>query len=330
MTKAKILIVEDEFVVAANLQAGLEAMGYEVTGLAASGEAALEQARLAIPVLALMDIKLRGPMDGVETALALRRELDVPVIFLTAFADDSFLDRAKLAEPLGYLLKPYQERELHSTIEMALYKLAMESRLRQSEERFRTVADFAYDLEIWRGPEGSFYYVSPSALRITGYSAQEIMDMGQPSLDMVHPEDRHILAQEFAQPLEERGAEEFEYRILHKDGHAVWVHHVCQPVVGPDGAFRGRRISIRDISRRKTAEQERDRLIDELRQALSHVKTLRGLLPICASCKKIRDDQGYWQHLECYIQEHSEAEFTHGICPECMARLYPGLGQPKE
>ncbi|MCX5814662.1 MAG: hypothetical protein NTX75_00255, partial [Proteobacteria bacterium] len=75
--------------------------------------------------------------------------------------------------------------------------------------------------------------------------------------------------------------------------------------------------------RRKRAEEERERLILELREALSKVKTLSGLLPICASCKKIRNDKGYWEQMEIYIRDHSEAEFSHGICPECAAKLYP-------
>jgi len=80
---------------------------------------------------------------------------------------------------------------------------------------------------------------------------------------------------------------------------------------------------LRDITERKNAEGERTRLILELTEALSHVKMLSGLLPICASCKKIRDDRGYWNQIESYIRQHSEAEFTHGICPDCLARLYP-------
>jgi hypothetical protein len=78
-----------------------------------------------------------------------------------------------------------------------------------------------------------------------------------------------------------------------------------------------------DISERKQAAQEREKLILDLQNALQEVKTLSGLLPICASCKKIRDDKGYWNNLELYISEHSDAEFTHGICPECAQRLYP-------
>jgi PAS domain S-box-containing protein len=82
---------------------------------------------------------------------------------------------------------------------------------------------------------------------------------------------------------------------------------------------------VHDISERKKAEEERERLILELRDALSKIKTLSGLLPICASCKKIRDDKGYWRQIESYIKEHSEVDFSHGICPACMKKLYPEL-----
>jgi PAS domain S-box-containing protein len=91
------------------------------------------------------------------------------------------------------------------------------------------------------------------------------------------------------------------------------------------GELAGRMLHLRDITRRRQAEQDKERLIRELQQALADVKTLHGLLPICASCKKIRNDQGYWQNLEGYICEHSEAEFSHGLCPDCLRRLYPDL-----
>jgi DNA-binding NtrC family response regulator len=85
--------------------------------------------------------------------------------------------------------------------------------------------------------------------------------------------------------------------------------------------------AIRYAMERKEAQAERERLIAELQEALARIRTLQGLLPICAACKKIRDDKGYWNQLESYISEHSDAVFTHGICPECLERLYPEYGQ---
>jgi hypothetical protein len=96
---------------------------------------------------------------------------------------------------------------------------------------------------------------------------------------------------------------------------------------GKDIFFAG---IIRDISERKQFEKERDRLILDLQSSLAKVKTLSGLLPICASCKKIRDDKGYWNQIEGYIRKHSDATFSHGICPECTEKLYPEYYPKKE
>jgi len=87
--------------------------------------------------------------------------------------------------------------------------------------------------------------------------------------------------------------------------------------------------NIRDITDRKKAEEERERLILKLRDALSKVRTLSGMLPICASCKKIRNDKGYWEQIETYVRDHSEADFTHGICPDCAKKLYPEFHEKK-
>jgi PAS domain S-box-containing protein len=101
----------------------------------------------------------------------------------------------------------------------------------------------------------------------------------------------------------------------------------CAPLFDRRGALCGSVHVARDITKQKTAEEERDRLIAQLQQALSTVHMLSGILPICSACKKIRDEQGEWRPLESYIMKHSEAEFSHGICPECMSRLYPGCAQ---
>ena len=97
------------------------------------------------------------------------------------------------------------------------------------------------------------------------------------------------------------------------------------PVIGSDGRNYGRIWSFRDITERKRAEGERERLIKELQDATADIKILSGLVPICSSCKKIRDDKGYWTQLEGYIQAHSQAKFSHGVCPDCMKKLYPNF-----
>jgi DNA-binding NarL/FixJ family response regulator len=134
MPNAKITIVEDERVVAADLEEKLSAMGYDVCAKAYSGEHAVSMVEREQPDLVLMDIKLEGSMDGIEAANLIKKRFNVPVIYLTAFSDEQILQRAKVAEPFGYLIKPIQLRELRSNIEMALFKAEMEKKLRNAHQ----------------------------------------------------------------------------------------------------------------------------------------------------------------------------------------------------
>ncbi|MFZ2653016.1 MAG: response regulator [Burkholderiaceae bacterium] len=137
MTATVLLIVEDQAVIAADLGDRLERMGYEVCGMAASGEESLALARQRRPALALMDIRIQGEMDGIQTAALLRSELDLPVIFLSAHSDEPTLQRAMLASPYGYLVKPFDERELHLNIEVALHKHEAERQLSAAHQEIR-------------------------------------------------------------------------------------------------------------------------------------------------------------------------------------------------
>jgi len=134
MNNSRILVVEDEPIVALDLQRRLENMGYHVPAVAASGEEALASADLAAPDLVLMDINLEGEMDGVETAERIRTHHRVPGIYLTAYSNDQTLERAKVTEPYGYLLKPFDERELQTTIEIALYRHQAQQALHRAHE----------------------------------------------------------------------------------------------------------------------------------------------------------------------------------------------------
>jgi CheY-like chemotaxis protein len=195
MTPARILVVEDEAIVALQVRSTLERHGYTVTGTCAAGDDALASIAATPPDLVLMDIRLRGSRDGVDTAAAIRSTSHLPIIYLTAHSDDATLERAHATEPYGYLLKPFDSRELCIMVEVALHK-----------------------------------------------------------------------------------------------------HRV---------------------------DEEKRTLTEELRAALAKVRLLSGFLPICASCKKIRDGVGKWTQMEVYIRDHSEAEFSHGVCPECARLLYP-------
>ncbi len=135
LNKAKILVVDDEILLAEDLKNILIKMGYEVPEVAISGEEAIKQALESRPDLVLMDIMLKGAMNGIEAARWIRSRLGIGVIYLTAYSDNDTIERAKRTEPLGYLVKPYQERELKSIIEIALYKHKIELELEQDRER---------------------------------------------------------------------------------------------------------------------------------------------------------------------------------------------------
>ena len=126
MSNSQILVVEDEGIIAKDIKNTLGLLGYFVVAVASSGEEAIEKAIETHPDLVLMDIVLEGDMDGVEAAEQIRDRFDIPVVYLTAYSDDKTLQRAKITEPYGYILKPFQERELYTTIEMALYKHKIE------------------------------------------------------------------------------------------------------------------------------------------------------------------------------------------------------------
>lgn len=173
--KPKILVVEDEGLIAASLVKLLEVIGYTSTEPVSTGEDAIRAVRELHPDLVLMDIELIGPINGIETAEKIRAISDIPVIYLTAYTDEQRLSQARLTEPYGYLVKPVQNRELRATIEMALYKNKMDRQLKESEERYRAVVTQATEaITIFDGETKKILEVNPAFLRLFGYTEQEI------------------------------------------------------------------------------------------------------------------------------------------------------------
>jgi PAS domain S-box-containing protein len=619
MDNAQILVVEDEIIVAKSIQKRLENLGYSVPAVVASGEEAVEIAAEAQPDLVLMDIRLKGDMDGIEAAGHIQTSHDIPIVYLTAYADEETLERAKVTDPSGYLLKPFELNELRTTVEMALYKYQMQCRLRDNERWLAATLKSIGDGVITADTSGYVTYMNPMAEALTGWKRQEALgkalvevfniidedtrrvvqnpveqalgagvvaslgnhtllvardgtetpiddsgasivddkgnvtgsvlvfhDISQrrqaeealrqrnrelellnrasqafistldldhvlatvldevrrvlgvvacsawlvdsetaelvcrqvtdPQADVVRgwrlapgqglagwaaqrgeslnvsdalTDERHFegvdivtglplrsiltvplrvketvvgviqvvdttvsrfdstdlrlleslasaaaiavenarlyeesdrlraFNQNIVQSIEEgivlldegeqitfvnpRGAEllghtpeeligqhwetfaapgsvadmqqefakqrqgaasQYEAALLTGKGQQTPVLISARPLY-KNGRFNGVLAAVMDIRERKRAEEERERLIAELQEALAKIKTLRGLIPICASCKNVRDDQGYWQQVEVYIRDHSEAEFSHGLCPDCARELYP-------
>lgn len=331
----RILIVEDDPLISEELSLQLMESGYDVIAVVASGEEAVRKAGKTRPDLVIMDIRLPGGMDGIEAASSIRQKLDTAIVYLTAHTNDSELaDRAKVTEPQGYLSKAATPNEFENAVEMALYKHRMERRLRESEETYRSLTEDVLDgsnVGIFvLSADFTVVWVNRTLERFFGLPRGEAI--GKDKRQLIRDRIRHIFydPEEFAEKVTATYAnntyvEEFECHIRAEEGREErWLQHWSKPI--GRGLYAGGRIEVYyDITERKRGEEERESLLIRLQQALAEVRKLSGLLPLCASCKKIRDDKGHWQHMEVYIRDHSEAEFTHSLCPECSARLYPDL-----
>ena len=184
--KASVLIVEDEHITALAIQRNLEKLGYSIQGVEDRGEAAIAVVKEKQPDLVLMDILLKGELDGIETAEEIHSFSNVPIIYMTAWSDDHTIHRAKLTEPFSYLVKPLRERELEIAIEIALFKHKMEEELRHSEEKFRTLVEGIPDIVYRIDEEGNFIYLSDN-IRELGYEPEELI--GQHFSMLIHPDD---------------------------------------------------------------------------------------------------------------------------------------------
>jgi len=194
-----------------------------------------------------------------------------------------------------------------------------EETLKTSETRYRRLFETAQDgILILDGETGKISDVNPFLVEMLGYSHEEFL--GKRLWEIGAFKDRKASKAAFSE-LQSKGYVRYDDLPLEtQDGRPMAVEFVSNVyLVNHRNVIQ---CNIRDITFRKRIEEERRKLIHDLQDALVKIKRLRGLLPICASCKKIRDDKGYWNELEAYISEHSEAEITHGFCPDCMKKLY--------
>ncbi len=252
---ASILIVEDEAVIALDIRATLTHLGYAVPAAVASGRDAVATVAQVRPQLVLMDIHLRGEMDGVEAAREIRERFDVPVIYLTAYADPATLQRARVTEPFGYLLKPFEERELHVVIEMALHRHELQRRLRESERWLAATLRSIGDSVIATDAEWHIRFMNPAAERLTGWTAveaagRELADVLRVSLPSV--------PRAFAGPQEPSGGRA-EGVLVTRDGREVRVEESSTLIRDDAGAVIGTVIAIRDVGARDADTSSRPR-----------------------------------------------------------------------
>jgi PAS domain S-box-containing protein len=258
MSQKKILIVEDEMIVALDLKNRLTKLGYTVPALAASGEEALAMLANMQPDLVLMDIKLTGKMDGVTAARQIKEQNGAPVIYLTAYADQPTLQRAKITEPYGYLIKPFEEKELHSTIEMALYKHQMEQQLKQHERWLAATLKSIGDGVITVDTADRITFMNPTAEQLTGWTVGQAL--GRPVRQVCHVVTREtpdLAGQSAIKTLQGKTLVNLSQQLLliAKDGAEIPIDRTKATIVDDQGTVSGAVWVFRDVTERQRLEQ---------------------------------------------------------------------------
>ncbi len=257
INKARILIVEDEAVVAENLEKVITDCGYEVVGRAASADAAVNAAIELKPDLILMDIVLLGKKTGIDASYEIKEKIDIPIIFLTAYSNLDLIDRAKSVEPYAYIVKPFQDRQLFASIEMALYKCRMGRKLKVSEERYcRMVANvpgMVYQFVLH--PDGSMAlpFVSESCHELFGIGYRELVRDVNVILDLIHPDDRLGFQRSVADSAKSLSPWEWEGRGV-ISGEDRWFRCISRPERQANGDILWDGLII-EITERKVAEK---------------------------------------------------------------------------
>jgi len=223
------------------------------------------------------------------------------------------------------LLKRFKRVKTRVSQNASEKELMTEGKFHLSDAMSRLVVEHSDDIVTIRDADGRIRYTSPSFQRVMGYKPEEMI--GETGFDLLHPEDRENVLTAMDEFMKAPGGRDsIQYRARHANGSWVSLEVVaCNLLDHP--VIQGVLISGRDISNRKRDEAVKDQLIWELRQTLEGLNTLAGVLPICASCKKIQNEDGSWLQIELYIRERAQVEFSHGMCPECTRLWFPEQGE---
>ena len=270
MSEDSILIVEDEVIVAENLSRKLKNLGYTVAGIAVSGNEAIEMVHAFRPQLLLMDIKLQGDLDGIETVTEVRKHHDLPVIYLTAHSDRNTLDRAKASRPNGYILKPFDERDLKIQIEMALYKHEADRKVREQREWLRVTLASIGDAVIATDADGIITFLNPIAEAVTGWPGDEAVGKPLKEVFCIVNEYTRAPVDDPVHKVLQTGAIvglANHTVLIGRNGKEVPIDDSGAPIKDNAGRILGVVLVFRDISESKQSDKERAILQEQLAQA---------------------------------------------------------------
>ena len=268
MIKTKVLVVEDESIVAMDIQKRLNKFGYTVTDIADSGKTAINKAAENHPDLVLMDIQLKGNMDGVEAARQIYIRFNVPIIYLTANADATTLERAKTTEPFGYIIKPFKDKDLQTTIEITLAKHRMERKLKEREQWLATVLKSIGDAVITSDAFGAVTFMNTVAETMTGWKQEDVL--GKSSTEffhITHEQNRTRIENPITQALEKGIVVNVPKHtvLISKNGTEIPIDDSAAPIRDDKGNIMGAVFVFRDITERKRVEEAQQKQIEQER-----------------------------------------------------------------
>lgn len=273
MSKKRILIVEDERIVAEDLRMSLLRLGYDVSGIMSSGEEAIKKAEELAPDLVLMDIVLKG-MDGIGAAGAIRNLWDIPVVYLTASADQKTMEKAKRTEPYGYVIKPFRESELFSTIEMALHQHNLAKKLKESEEKYRKIFELSPELIGVLDIEGKILDINERAYDWIGYRRTEIVGKNVFELPFLTEEGRETIKEKFGQRMLGKNVPAYEVDFIAKNGKQVAGRIVGAPIRDETGKIIKEIVMISDITEKKKMEETLHKSESKLKVIVENIHDL--------------------------------------------------------
>ncbi|MGE5548900.1 MAG: PAS domain S-box protein [Bacillota bacterium] len=272
----RVLVVEDEAIVLLDLKNRLNTLGYTIVGSASYGDDAIRKAEETRPDIILMDIGLKGKVDGIEAADQIKRQLNIPIIYITANSDFTTLQRAKITEPFGYILKPFDERELRTTIEMALYKHALDIKLNETRRWMETTLNSIGDAVITTDVNARITFMNPAAETMTGWKSSEALNKDVSEVLNIMEEDTRVpITGQVESALERNCPFSFTGHTLLvcSTGQEVPVDSSVSPIKDANGKAIGVAFVFRDVSEKRKAEkalQESEASLARA-QAIAHV-----------------------------------------------------------
>lgn len=324
----KTLVVDDNHELNLLTASVLKGAGHEVLE-AYTGTEGIEKARTHHPDVVLMNLILPD-ISGVEVCRQIRKEEDLTDISVILTSDSKTSAEYHAKEPDagadGFIVKPIPNEHFLKRIQSIVQIKGADEALRISETRYRRLFEAAQDgILILNEETGQIDDVNPFLKDMLGYTHEEFIGK---KLWEIGAFKNTKATKDILSELQDKWYVRYEdLPLMTKSGREVSVEFVSNVYLV--NHHKVIQCNIRNITDRKLAEEERDRLIIELQNAFSKIKVLSGFLPTCSFCKKIRNDKGEWEQMEVFIRDRSEAQFSHGICPECMAKRYPGYSKEK-